>query len=352
MDYSSFQIEDFLTDDSFIAYCYAESAEAIEKWENIAAQNPGIVQQINDARELCLLLGIKVGAAEKAAALDRLKYALEEVTAEEEQPESRIVTMRNYLMRWVAVAAAILIMVGAFAVYQLNSNPSGAALYSAANDHNYTLIGQTKAGERKFINLPDGSTALLNGASSLKIATDYNAHNRHLLLTGEAFFSVTKNKHKPFVVITGKTATTALGTSFKVESYPNEQVASVMLSTGKVKVECTQADLQVADITLIPGQQASLFKGDKIFTQSNFNNHDLQNWINRKLTFKDADLAEISIKIKAMYGIAIAPVDKAGDGISFTGEFSGKDLNEVLEAIGFTNHFTYKQDGNTIKLLF
>lgn len=351
MDYSSYQIEDFLTNDSFIAYCYAESPEAIEKWENIAAQNPGIIQQINEARELCLLLGIKVGAAEKAAALDRLKIALEE-TVEEEQPESRIIGMRNYVMRWIVVAAAILIMAGAFAVYQLNTNPTGAALYSAANDHNYTLIGQTKAGERKFVHLPDGSTALLNGASSLKIATDYNNRNRHLLLTGEAFFSVTKNKHKPFVVITGKTATTALGTSFKVESYANAEVASVMLATGKVKVECTQSDLEVADVTLIPGQKAALFKGDKVFTQTNFNTSDIQNWINRKLVFKDANLTEIAAKIKAMYGVIITPVDKAGNGISFTGEFSGKDINEVLEAIGFTNHFTYKQDGNTIKLLF
>jgi ferric-dicitrate binding protein FerR (iron transport regulator) len=352
MDYSSYQIEDFLTDDSFIAYCYAENAEAIKKWENIAAENPGIVQYINEARELCLLLGIKVGAVEKAAALDRLKLALEEVAVEEEQPESRIITMHNYVMRWIAVAAAILIMAGAFAVYQLNTNPTGAALYSAANDHNYTLIGQTKAGERKFIHLPDGSTALLNGASSLKIATDYNNNNRHLLLTGEAFFSVTKNKHKPFVVITGKTATTALGTSFKVESYTNAEVASVMLATGKVKVECTQPDLDVADVTLIPGQKATLFKGDKVFTQTSFDNNELQNWLNRKLVFKDANLTEISAKIKTMYGITIAQTDKAGDGISFTGEFSGKDINEVLEAIGFTNHFTYKQDGNTIKLLF
>lgn len=351
MDYSSYQAADFLTDDSFIAYCYAESTEAIEKWENIAAQNPGIGEKIHDARELCLLLGIKVGAPEKAAALERLKKALDE-TVEAEQPESRIIGLRNYVMRWIAVAAAVLIMAGAFAVYQLNTNPTGAALYSAANDHNYTLIGQTKAGERRFIRLPDGSTALLNGASSLKIATDYNARNRHLLLTGEAFFSVTKNKHKPFVVITGKTATTALGTSFKVESYPGSGVASVMLSTGKVKVECTQPDLEVADVTLVPGQQAELFKGAKVFTQTSFNANDLQNWINRKLVFKDASLAEITAKIKATYGIVIAPVDKAGESISFTGEFIGKDINVVLEAIGFTNHFTYKQDGNTIKLVF
>jgi len=351
MDYSSYQTEDFLTDDSFIAYCYAESAEAIAKWENILAQNPGISQKMDDARELCLLLSIKVGAAEKAAGLERLKSALEE-TVEAQQPETRVIGLRNYFMRWMAIAAALLIMAGAFAVYQLNTYVTGAALYSAANDHNYTLIGQTNAGERKFIRLPDGSTALLNGASSLKIATDYNARNRHLLLAGEAFFSVTKNKRKPFVVITGKTATTALGTSFKVESYSEAGVASVMLSTGKVKVECTQPDLEVADVTLIPGQKAELFKGDKVFTQTNFNTSDLQNWINRKLVFKSANLSEIAMKMKAIYGIVIAPGDKTGDNISFTGEFSGKSITEVLDAIGFTNHFTYKQDGNVIKLIF
>jgi transmembrane sensor len=351
MDYSAHQIEDFLTDDSFIAYCYNDNQAAVAKWENILATYPHLTQKINDARELCLLMGIKVGAAEKAIALERLKSAISE-TEYHEEDETKVTSIRGYFTKWIALAATLIIMAGAFAVYQLNSNPSGAALYSAANNNNYKLIGQTAAGERKIINLPDGSTALLNGATTLKIANDYNEHNRHLLLSGEAFFSVTKNKHKPFVVITGKTATTALGTSFKVENYPEARVASVMLATGKVKVESTQADSKVADVMLIPGQKAALFNGDKAFTQTSFYNRDLQNWIDRKLIFKGADLTEISAKIKAVYGITIAPVYKAGNGVSFTGEFSGKNVKDVLDAIGFTNHFTYKQNGNNVQLQF
>ncbi|GAA3968660.1 FecR family protein [Mucilaginibacter dorajii] len=351
MDYSSYQIEDFLTDDSFIAYCYNDDNAAVTKWENILAENPALAPKMSEARELCLLLAIKVSPAEKAIALERLKQAITAVG--DVEPESRIISIRNYFTKWVAIAASLLIMAGAFAVYKINNtNPSGAALYSAATDANYKLIGKTDFGHRKLIKLPDGSLALLNGSSTLKIAKDYNENNRHLLLSGEAFFSVTKDKHKPFVVITGKTATTALGTSFKVESYNNAQVASVMLSTGKVKVECTQPDLKVEDVMLIPGQKAALYNGDKAFTQTTFYAKDLQNWIDRKLVFKGADLKEIAAKLKTVYGVIIVPKDKTGDEVSFTGEFIGKDLTEVLDAIGFTNHFTYKQSGSTVQLQF
>lgn len=351
MDYSSYQIEDFLTDDSFIAYCYKDDNAGVTKWENILAENPALGPKMSEARELCLLLAIKVSPAEKAIALERLKQAITMVG--EVEPESRVVSIRNYFTKWVAIAASLLIMAGAFAVYKIsNANPSGAALYSAATDANYKLIGKTDFGHRKLIKLPDGSFALLNGSSTLKIAKDYNENNRHLLLSGEAFFSVTKNKHKPFVVITGKTATTALGTSFKVESYNNAQVASVMLSTGKVKVECTQRDLKVEDVMLVPGQKAALYNGDTAFTQTTFYAKDLQNWIDRKLVFKGADLKEIAAKLKTVYGVVIVPKDKTADGVSFTGEFIGKDLIEVLDAIGFTNHFTYKQSGNTVQLQF
>ncbi|WP_158795823.1 hypothetical protein [Pedobacter sp. L105] len=128
MDYSSYQTGDFLTDDSFIAYSYAESVEDVEKWEDVAIQNPGIVQKIDDARELCLLLGLKVGAVEKAAGLERLKKLLEG-TIEAKLPEGRIFSLRNYLMQWVTIAA-IIIIAATFAVYQFNINSIGSTFYS------------------------------------------------------------------------------------------------------------------------------------------------------------------------------------------------------------------------------
>jgi transmembrane sensor len=353
MDYGLYQIDDFLTDDSFVQYCYDDNAAAKAKWENILAERPELTQKISEARELCLLLGIRVSPAQKAIALERLKAAIDASPEVIEPAQSPlIVHIKTYFSRWVAIAASLLIIAGAFGIYKYKAAPSGAVLYSQATDANYTIIANTDFNHRKQVTLPDGSSVLLNGSSTLKIARDYNVNNRHVLLSGEAFFSVKKNKEKPFVVITDKTATTALGTSFKVQSYPHEAEASVMLATGKVKVEYTQARLDISDVTLIPGQQAALYQGDKSFKQSNFNGKNLQNWINRKLIFNSAGLEEITGKLKEMYGIVIVPANKPASAIVFTGQFDDKNLTDVLDAIGFTNHFTYKQEGHSVKLMF
>ncbi|HMG08100.1 MAG TPA: hypothetical protein VK609_06285, partial [Mucilaginibacter sp.] len=77
MDYGSYQIDDFLTDDSFVQYCYDDNAAAKAKWENILAERQELTPQIREARELCLLLGIRVSPTEKAIALERLKAAID-----------------------------------------------------------------------------------------------------------------------------------------------------------------------------------------------------------------------------------------------------------------------------------
>ena len=353
MDYASYQTEDFLTDESFILYCHGGDEAANTKWETIYHDNPELRKTISEARSLCLLLSIKVSVAEKAIALERLKTAVH-LTGKINQPQPFpfVPGKKTYFSRRMAVAASLLVLISAYAIYRWITPPSGAELYRQATAANYRLIGTTDFDHRKQILLPDGSSVLLNGSSTLKIANDYDADNRHVLLSGEAFFSVIKNAQKPFVVITGKIATTALGTSFKVQSYPAEQEANVMLLTGKVKVEPTRPDTKIADVTLVPGQQALLRKGGNAFSRSGFSDKDLHNWLNRKLVFSDAGLKEISIKLKEMYGIVVKPANKPGEDISFTGQFNDKNLTTVLDAIGFANHFTYKQEGNRVKLMF
>lgn len=80
---------------------------------------------------------------------------------------------------------------------------------------------------------PDGSKALLSYASSL--STSFNAGQRELALTGEAYFETAKNSHQPFVVSTPKARVEVLGTRFNVSSYDDESGAVSLLS-GAVKV--------------------------------------------------------------------------------------------------------------------
>jgi transmembrane sensor len=136
-----------------------------------------------------------------------------------------------------------------------------------------------------------------------------------------------------------------------VQSYPSETSTSVMLATGKVKVESTRSST-IDDIKLVQGEQAVLRQGATVIEKSTFNSATLQNWINRKLIFANANLNEITLKFREIYGIHIIVSKNLPGRILFTGEFNNSSPTEVLEAIGFTNHFTYKQNGNNVTLIF
>jgi ferric-dicitrate binding protein FerR (iron transport regulator) len=350
MDYINFNIEDFLTDESFVNYCYDLNDDDKAFWENIILTQPLLKKKIADARELCLLLGIKVSKADKQIQLDKLKAII--ASEQLKKQTSPVTNIRRLWVQRITVAATLLVLIIAYGLYKYSAPVSGAVMYSRITNSNYHVVAQTNYGNRKSVVLPDGTTVTLNGASSLKIANDYNTNDRHVLLTGEAFFEVTKDKTRPFVVLTNKTATTALGTSFKVSSYASSKTASVMLATGKVKVEATQAKTNITDQILIPGQQVVLTDGDNSFTKSEFNRAELQNWINSKLVFTNATFSEIAAKITNTYGIQVTAEAKEVDKIRFTGQFNNKSLTDVLDAIGFVNNFKYQIKGDTIKIVF
>ncbi|GAA4312240.1 hypothetical protein GCM10023149_07530 [Mucilaginibacter gynuensis] len=350
MDYTNFNIEDFLTNESFVNYCYDTNDDDKKHWENVILTQPLLKKQITEARELCLLLGIKVSKAEKQQALNNLKKAIER-----EQLQSTNITKGKVRRLWfarIAVAAALLVFAMVYSIYKYTSPVSGAVLYSRVTDASYHIVARTNFNGRKKVALPDGTIVILNGASTLKMANDYNNNSRHVVLTGEAFFEVHKDKDRPFVVLTSKTATTALGTSFKVSSYSTLKTASVMLVTGKVKVESTRPHSNINDQILVPGQQVTLADGASGFIKSNFNTTKLQNWIDGRLIFSNANFAEIAAKIADIYGVQVAANSKDTSKIKFTGQFDNKSLTEVLDAIGFVNNFTYRQKDDRIKIVF
>ncbi|RWY53828.1 FecR family protein [Mucilaginibacter gilvus] len=348
MDYNNYNVEDFLTDESFINYCYDLNEADKAHWEDVILTQPLLKKKIADARELCLLLAIRVTKADKQKELEKLKAAI----ALEKLESVPIVKVRRLWIPRLAIAATILALVIAYGVYKFSAPVSGAMLYSRVNNSTYHMVAQTETSSRKIVVLPDGTVATLNGSSSLQMANDYGRSDRHVVLVGEAFFEVKKDKTRPFVVLTNKTATTALGTSFKVSSYVNAKTASVMLATGKVKVEATQPQSGIITQFLTPGQQVVLAKGANTFKKSGFDQNEIKNWLGIKMVFTNASFSQIADKINYTYGVRLVADGKAANKIMFTGRFDNKSLTEVLDAIGFVNNFSYVQKGDTVKIVF
>jgi transmembrane sensor len=87
-----------------------------------------------------------------------------------------------------------------------------------------------------FRQLPDNSKVWLNPGSRITYANDFGVDIREITLEGEAFFDVSRNTEKPFIIHTGKMTTEVLGTSFNVQANKDSKHFEVSVVTGTVAV--------------------------------------------------------------------------------------------------------------------
>ncbi|MBV4360352.1 FecR family protein [Pinibacter aurantiacus] len=334
MNYSSWSIQDFLADESFVSFCFANDPEAVTRWENVQQQQPSLIPLIQKAKNACLQLSALPTAEEKQHDLEKLRERIQQLKS-----SAIVISLnqhRSYKRAWIAAAAMIVVIAGAF-LFSKN--------YTATNPR-YAQVYTTGFDERKDITLPDGSTVTLNAFSRLKVAEGFNITNRDLLLDGEAYFEVAQHAGNPFTVKTSKTSTTALGTAFKVRNYNADKKATVMLSSGKVKVGIAHSGTEEI---LNPGEEMIV---GEIAAKKKFDITCLDNWKTRKLVFREADEKEIISKLNSMFGVEVMIDSQHAKPILFTGQFNGRNLTEVLDAIGFTNTFKYRVSNDTIHISF
>jgi ferric-dicitrate binding protein FerR (iron transport regulator) len=145
----------------------------------------------------------------------------------------------------LAIAALIIIIAGT-GYWYLNKS----ALVMPA-DQEIVITGK-----RKTVRLPDGSLITLEPNSKLKYPNQFAGKTREVELTGEAFFEVTPNHEKPFIVHTANIMATVLGTSFNVEAYPNG-IAKVVVATGRVKVQTVNASNELQAVIINANQSVT-----------------------------------------------------------------------------------------------
>lgn len=91
----------------------------------------------------------------------------------------------------------------------------------------------TAMGEIRRLRLEDGSLAMVNSASNIRVV--FSNDRRDIKLSqGEAWFKVAKNKARPFTVAAGKVHVQAVGTEFNVRRY--DGYSEVIVTEGVVKI--------------------------------------------------------------------------------------------------------------------
>ena len=197
-------------------------------------------------------------------------------------------------------------------------------------------VYKTIAGQKTTIMLPDNTIVTLNGNSSLSYRGDWKEEKlRSVTLTGEAYFKVTSNAQKPFIVNTSDISIKVLGTTFNVKSYDDDEAVETTLVEGKVIIEKAKAHAEPEVIEFLPDQKAIFSKNSKQIVMEKVKPESEAAWVKGSLIFEDEPFSEIVKELERWYGVKIIVKDKASLKCRFNARIENESLEEVLKLFSF-----------------
>lgn len=375
MHYEKYQVEDFVLDRSFREWVLGADGEPAAFWERWISDHPHKRKLIVEAREIVLSVETDQvsfpdcknqemwGAVTKVMEEDSIVDHILEERVEEGKSGASPSALPYHLIKndpsktnkrgskYFRAAASVTIIVGlSFGLYQLN-RPEKVA---GTSEQTQYIKRENPPGIKSIITLSDGTKVSLNATSRLEFPSAFKGEKRLVYLSGEAFFEVQKDPEKPFIVITNKIATTVIGTSFNIEAFPEDAQISISLVEGKVKVEAFDDEGQykkTAETFLTPGEQV-IYKDGQALKKQRFDREVVTAWKDGILNFKKADFEEIIDKLEKWYGVEFKVLNQNREDIRFSGTFQNETLKNVLEAISYSQKFTYHIEGENITIDF
>ncbi len=185
----------------------------------------------------------------------------------------------------------------------------------------------------------------LNGDSRMKIPSRFTANQREVHLEGEAFFNVTTNPDKPFLIHAGESVTRVLGTQFNLEAYPDEQV-QIVVKEGRVAFGSSQAEQQAPELQ--EHEMAVLSDSNRTSISRVENLEKYVGWTNDKLIFDDTPLHQVMRELERWYDIECTLADSALKTRTVTGTFEDESMTEVLNIISLSVGMTYEKHNRSI----
>lgn len=375
MHYEKYQVEDFVLDRSFREWVLGADGESAAFWERWISDHPHKRKLIVEAREIVLSVETDQvsfpdcknqemwGAVAKVMEEDSIVDHILEERVEEGKSGASPSALPYHLIKndpsktnkrgskYFRAAASVTIIVGlSFGLYQLN-RPEKVA---GTSEQTQYIKRENPPGIKSIITLSDGTKVSLNATSRLEFPSAFKGEKRLVYLSGEAFFEVQKDPEKPFIVITNKIATTVIGTSFNIEAFPEDAQISISLVEGKVKVEAFDDEDQykkTAETFLTPGEQV-IYKDGQALKKERFDREVVTAWKDGILNFKKADFEEIIDKLEKWYGVEFKVLNQNRKDIRFSGTFQNETLKNVLDAISYSQKFTYHIEGENITIDF
>ncbi|MBN1604552.1 MAG: FecR domain-containing protein [Chitinispirillaceae bacterium] len=253
--------------------------------------------------------------------------------------DSRIIRLTTFA-KWMSRVAAILFLPLLGVIFYLLSNTTLQNRYLTGSAVD-SLEVIAPVGSRTTVQLADGTEVHLNYGSRIKYPRNFAGKSREITLSGEAYFDVSHNPRKPFVVKTGNMNIKALGTRFNVQAYPADNMIATTLVDGRVVIEKTIPGKALTPLgTLAPGQHMEYDKTTGKISSSMVNVDKYIAWKEGRMVFDNTPIEEVTRQLGRKFNVDIEVAENIRY-LTYTVTFIDDPLYLILDLMTETTPISY-----------
>jgi len=320
----------------FADECTSQEQEELFNWKNESKENQLLYNQVKEDIEL-INLNKSMNKVNVESAWEKVENRIQEdelKLPEVEEKKTRFVF--SPVLKYAAVAL-LLLSIGFFTT----------KIYQNVTTQNVNYAYASKSEQGKEIILPDGSEVVLNADSKIAYPKEFAANERKVTLHGEAFFDVTKNTEKPFIIEAEEAEVRVLGTSFNVNAdIPGDKV-EVFVETGLVQLSRKKNGEE--KVLINPGDVGVL--NSNLLIKEKNKDQNIIAWKTKELVFRDDKLDNVIQTLNKVYNVSIECTNQEVLNLKYTSTFRNQDIDNVLSVICLTFNLKTEIKNNTIYLV-
>ncbi len=260
MQRDTYQLEDFVSDESFINYHFKTNKSDEDLWTEWLIENPHKKFLIQEAEEMIDSLSLNISQKEFNQEKKRLIDIIEKPQEHKILPQLKVTSNPAHVS--IRKKRSIRILIPALLILLA---VCGYMFFRASKKYSEEFTETVNTGKSPLIlKLSDSSIVTLEPSSYLKYPLYFNGKDRNVYLHGDASFTVKRNVQHPFKVHVANIVTTVLGTVFNIKKSGDSAIV-VELLKGKVEVELENtSNPATVPIILHTNEKATYVFHDKI----------------------------------------------------------------------------------------
>ena len=398
MAYQNFSVDDFLNDDFFISWVLNPDSENELFWTTWQENNLSKRAEIQEARDILLALRFK----EEMPSPERISLMLSNIHAAIDRAETAEIPTRTMPVWWYSaakVAASLLLLLGIgwwlfeglkagenqmeLIAGQTDLGQATETLLLLSDNRVITLKNEESAisydssgriqvgtesvaeagktayntlvvpyGKRSMLTLQDGTKVWVNSGSKLVYPVTFASNERRVYLEGEAYFDVTHDANKEFLLETKDLKIRVLGTGFNVSAYANDHHVSAVLVNGSIELTANKnAFLGKIKKRLVPNNRAVYSPSEEALQVTDVDVEKYVTWKEGYLVLRRMPLAQLLTRLERYYDIKVDISEPTLGQETFTGRLDLKqDLEEVISTICAATSLHYTRTGRSFLL--